>query len=77
LAGSKILILIDRSRPELNEKWLGSSHFEGFLIFRAQFVDPRLEMAPSKSLKLVSSCPKIDFGAKLSKQKFLGTLPQT
>jgi hypothetical protein len=34
-------------------------------------------MAPSKSLKLVSSCLKIDFRAKLSGQKFLRILPQT
>jgi hypothetical protein len=34
-------------------------------------------MAPPKSVKLVSSCPEIDFRAKLSKQKFLRTLPQT
>jgi hypothetical protein len=34
-------------------------------------------MAPSKSLKLVSSCPKIDFRAKLSRQKFLRILPKT
>jgi hypothetical protein len=53
LAESKILILIDRNRLELNKKWFGSSHFKGISIFRAQFVDPRLEMAPSKSLKLV------------------------
>jgi hypothetical protein len=68
----------DRQKPaRTSQKWFGSSHFEGFLIFRAQFVDPRLEMAPSKSLKLVSSGPKIDFRANFSKQKFLRILPQT
>jgi hypothetical protein len=36
-----------------------------------------LKMAPSKSLKLVSSCPKNDLKAKLSEQKFLRILPQT
>jgi hypothetical protein len=66
--------LIDKNRLEIHKKWFGSSHFEGFLIFRAQFVDPRPEMAPAKSLKLVSSGPKIDFRAKLSMQKFLRIL---
>jgi hypothetical protein len=37
------------------KKWFGSSHFEGFLILRARFADSKLEMAPSKLLKLVST----------------------
>jgi hypothetical protein len=62
----KIKNLIDRGRLKLHKKWFGSSHFKGILNLRAQFVDPMLKMAPSKSLKLMSSCPKIDFRAKLS-----------
>jgi hypothetical protein len=59
-----------------SQKMFGSSHFESFSIFRAQFVNPRLKMAHSKPLKLVSSCSKIGFKAKLSKQKILRILPQ-
>jgi hypothetical protein len=60
------LILIDKSRLELNKNGLVQVITRVFSVFRAEFVDPRLQMAPSKSLKLVSSCPKIDFTAKLS-----------
>jgi hypothetical protein len=68
----------DRQKPaRTRQKMVWFKSFQGLINFRADFVDARLEMAPSKSLKLVSSCPKIDYRVKLSKQKFLRILPQT
>jgi hypothetical protein len=68
----------DRQKPaRTSQKMFWFKSFRRFFNFPSSKCRSEARKAPSKSLKLVSSCPKIDFRAKLWMQKFLKTLPQT